>query len=500
MGKLNKDIEVPIFAYPLDFDIGSASVGVFLHCKVNGEISIVVTVDQGVSLDAGINGDSAFYIPYNVNSHFNSDHWFNVTPSIQGRIEASASVRAKANLVVLNKTIAGLYMDLGVKGKAEIANERVDLNIDAFLDIGGGVMGVDYTIYKHDWKIYESHEKHTAGFNIALKEANAYTNTISGTITKGPNNDPYTGNAILTIKHSNGSTDTINAPCTNGAFIYPNPRSALILPPFQNRFNLLPQDKVNAKVDTTEANVETGEISATLPIDKIEIAYADAFNDIIKGKVSGGYSGPATIVATASSGKSPSSPVKKLIQVTCKNGEFSSSTPVTSGQKFSVYIDYEGKHIVSPTAYPSLPFKINLSADTTGTRGTIQNTHGLNRYLGKVTILYTDDNTQGKIIYKKTKMGEVTAVILNNQISEPGANATSSNKRPNLTSTNIPVTSAAIIQIFGNSSQFTFEGVKVPAVYFTKEKHVYAVIEYEGIKQEQMYTIYPHLSHFRIIS
>lgn len=128
-GKLNKDIEVPIFAYTLGFDIGSASVGVFLHCKVNGEISIVVTVDQGVSLDAGIKGDSAFYIPYNVNSHFNSEHWFNVTPSIQGRIEVSTSVRAKANLVVWDRTIAGLYMDLGVRGKAEIANARVDLNI-----------------------------------------------------------------------------------------------------------------------------------------------------------------------------------------------------------------------------------------------------------------------------------------------------------------------------------------------------------------------------------
>lgn len=473
-GKLNQDLEVPLVGYPLDFGIGGVSAAVYLHCSVNGEIDIRIGVEQGVSIDAGIHGDSIAYIPRNVDGDFDSSSYFTVTPSIQGKIDASFSVRCKAELRILEVS-AGLYLDLGVKGTATVSNARVDLSIKAFIDFEGGIAGHNYTFYYDDWAIYESHEQYTAGYKIALTEVNAYTNNISGTVTK--NDNPFDGFVFITIKHQNGIANIIKVPCTAGVF--------------SKATSLVPQDKVSARVDVTEVNVTTGEVNASVPFSSINLVYADAFNDRIKIIVPGGYTGPATIVKTTAPATKQSKSVTQKYPVTINNGQLMYNTTVKGGQSFYVYIDFENLHIVSSTVNPTLPFVINLDYDTTGTSGTVKNMHGITPYLGKVTILYTKYDTRGNIINNRVKKGEVNAVAINNSTSNTKTGG-SSTLKPFRFPSGVKINRSIIdILLHGGSSKFTFTDLKMPSPQPLYVEKIYAVIVYEGISVEQEYVSNP---------
>jgi hypothetical protein len=243
-GKIKKDRDFLIFGYTVPFKIGTADIGIYLHFNVDGEITVNVKVEQGVSFDTGITGKYDFPFSYDFGSHFNSDHYFRFSSSVQGNITATAGVAAKCGLKVFDTNLAGLRAEFGVKVKASINNTDVDVGVNAFLDINAKVIGHDYKIYNNEWKIYESHEKYTAGYTIALNEVNANSNKISGTATQ--NESPYTGKVSITIKR--GGTVLLNnykvACSAEGKFTY-------------NYANLHPNDIVTAKIDIASPVVST---------------------------------------------------------------------------------------------------------------------------------------------------------------------------------------------------------------------------------------------------
>ncbi|HWQ29567.1 MAG TPA: zinc dependent phospholipase C family protein, partial [Negativicutes bacterium] len=200
--------------------------------------------------------------------------------------------------------------------------------------------------------------------NVALTgTASAYTDKISGTaLISGA---PYVGEVSINIKKENDSTENYSVNTDGqGGFSYSIP--------------LNPKDYITLNIYKPHETINlcnyVGSISlgyASVPFENITLS-ADAFNDSIKGEVSGGYTGALDIVLERSS-------ASRTITANAANGLFSLNTELIGGDRIYPRLMYEG------TAFPRerITYSPTLNAlemkyisDSDGISGTITNTAG----------------------------------------------------------------------------------------------------------------------------
>lgn len=211
--------------------------------------------------------------------------------------------------------------------------------------------------------------------NVALNgTASAYTDKISGTaMISGA---PYSGEVSINIKRENGSTENYNVPVNGqGGFSYNTPLS----PKDYVSLNIYkPHETIN--YCTYVGSAELG--YAKVPFEDITLS-ADAFNDIIKGEVSGSYTGTLEIVLERSS-------ATRVLTANAANGAFSLNTELIGGDRIYPRLTYEG------TAFPRERIFYNPTLNSLelkyarddGVSGTITNTAGrtAKAYTGNVKL------------------------------------------------------------------------------------------------------------------
>ena len=199
--------------------------------------------------------------------------------------------------------------------------------------------------------------------NVALNgTANAYTDKISGTaMISGA---PYSGEVSISIKRENGSTENYSVTVdSQGGFSYSTPLS--------------PKDYISLDIykphETINLCTYVGSSSlgyASVPFENITLC-ADAFNDLIKGEVSGSYSGALEVVLERNS-------ATRVLTANAVNGSFALNTELIGGDKIYPRLMYEGtafprERIIYNPTLNSLELK--YSRDN-GIGGTITNTAG----------------------------------------------------------------------------------------------------------------------------
>ncbi len=69
--KFAKEYKKPLWGAEIPIkDIGKCDLGVFLLINVDGEISLVVEVNQGVDLALGVRGGTYWYVPTSIKKCF----------------------------------------------------------------------------------------------------------------------------------------------------------------------------------------------------------------------------------------------------------------------------------------------------------------------------------------------------------------------------------------------------------------------------------------------
>lgn len=192
--------------------------------------------------------------------------------------------------------------------------------------------------------------------------ASAYTDKISGTaLISGT---PYSGEVSINIKRENGSTENYSAAIdSQGGFSYNTPLS----PKDYVSLNIYkPHETINLCTYVGSASIGY----ASVPFENITLS-ADAFNDTIKGEVSGSYTGALEIVLERSS-------ASRTMTANVTNGSFSLNTELIGGDSLFPRLTYEG------TVFPRERVNYNPTLNSLelkytrddGISGTITNTAG----------------------------------------------------------------------------------------------------------------------------
>jgi len=217
--------------------------------------------------------------------------------------------------------------------------------------------------------------------------ADAYTDRIEGTASMG--NDPYIGEVTINIKRKNSGNENYKVMTdSKGRFTYSVPLS--------------PEDYVSLDVYrphervalwTYEGSSQLG--YARVPFERITLT-GDAFNDVIKGEVSGNYTGPLDIVIERDS-------AENVLSANVSQGVFSLPAELIGGDRIYPRLSFEGtvfprEQIVYNPALNTL--NINYTNNGNDIDGTITNSisKSAKSYTGDVTL---STKLNGRVLVQK---------------------------------------------------------------------------------------------------
>ncbi len=401
---LKEEIKVLIGGFEVPFVIGKVYCGIYLVLGVDGKITVLVEVEQGVDIKTSMDGKLTWgIIPYDVRYDCDIDNTFNVSASYDAYIKTRAAVVPSAGITVLGYNLLDLSLWLGLE--AEVAKQStggVTTNVDAFFKIVGWIFDEPYTIYEDRWPIYTKTSKELDKvFNIQITKVCAYENMVEGNILKQGKN--YTGTLTVFVKNKSGKLNQYIIQCSDGYFSCKKP--------------ILGTDNVWVEIKDNGKTYKSEQLSATIPF-VVYVTMVDAFNDVITGMVSPKYTGPVTVVvqtvtekvvATNLGGTGKNTVMQNISNKTftaqCTDGLFTCNVVLNGNDNVTAKITYEGLEKISSTVSANLPLRINLKADNNGTYATIQNINGDKPYIGdcKVKISTAQRNTLNLTVKEYTE-------------------------------------------------------------------------------------------------
>lgn len=448
----DKEIRVPIAAFEVPFVLGRVYAGVYLVLSVDGHVTIIVTVDQGVDIRTGIAGELDWgIIPNNVNYNCSLDHHFNTGVSINGVVVARAAVVPEVGITVLEYELVNFGLWLGLEATIEITDSSIYTGVDAFFEVVAWVFDERYEIYEKRWPLLEKlSEEFESGYDITISKADALDNKVEGSVMKL--GKPYTDNITIMVQNKSGKVKSTNTKCNkDGKFV-------------QN-VDLLGTDKVWIVVKDKSIEQKSDVVNTTVPY-TVSIDSVDAFNDIIKGKVSPSYTGIVTLSVkknyTAATGKNITGSTNSTTSgnlvsynASCKNGVFSFNTNLSGGDEVKAKITFEGIIKESSFIDAALPLRINFAAKDDQTVGVVQNMEGDSPFRGdcKIKLSYVPANGLSPAIVEKT----IRTIPIFKYIE--GTN----------------------INLFTPSAGFICEEIKRPSVHPLIDQSVTVSLTYEGI-------------------
>lgn len=508
--KFDKVIETCILGYDVDIPYGRAFVGVFLVVDAKGKVTVTTKVTTTGHIETGFKASAFLFVPYYVGPYcaYKPDT-FDVGFTADGEISAMVAAVPKIGLTICDYNIGELQLWAGVKANAKFhieADAYADLNnldnstasgqgsgslkVDFFVDLVGYLLNKRYDIFYKEFNMFDgswaagqevkgggTDTERILSANVAVM-ADAYTDIIKGSVKAVGSDIPYKGaNLTVHVQHTNGQIDNKNI--TTNAEGYFEVKAIEL----DKVKTILPTDRVWADINTqvvasTATNKDgkafsvwidqsgsnansvqdpnlkgriigyTEHVEPTVPFDKVSFV-ADAFNDIVRGQVSGEYTGLIQIIYE----KPGANPIQKTAQV--NKGEFLYELPagfIQKDDKYTVRLGFEGVYFpkYQESKSPGLPYlKINYNVDKNyNITGSVENMmgeydlqYGASSYIesqsNKFKSAYTGSiklmtlGTPNTLVEEKTPLAinpssQITQVKLPNTL--PGLNKTSSSR------------------------------------------------------------------------
>ncbi|HHX11383.1 MAG TPA: hypothetical protein GX731_01070, partial [Clostridiales bacterium] len=432
---ISKQVEILIYGYDIDFDIGKFYAGVYLVVGLNGQINFQIRVQQEGTVKVGVKA-VGWLVPmaaYPVVEYDSKKFETAITASGELKLWAHAMPKAGIELFGFKVLSASFRVGLEANVKLELSSESqsVRLWIDMILQLNAVVFGNNIDILDKRFNIYDRTWAHTkgesidGGTDITVGSAYAYLNIdkvdamrdiIRGTVFRSVVKDkdliPCSGeNVRINITNADGKQSNKDVKVnSDGSFVLKTP--------------ITPLDRVGAyyfKKDNTFS------YEASIPLTNVPLPYSltylypDAFNSRISGEINGEKYGPDEIANNGDEVKftkpidiivEKADKSKKTYKVTPnKVGEFSlENVELNKGDKVFSQLVFEDAQVVSKTKDPELGLEIYLdlkkdeNGDIISITGAIQNMYGSDPYLEDVVLVGA--GSKGKVVTKAKAVDE----------------------------------------------------------------------------------------------
>ncbi|TAH65125.1 MAG: hypothetical protein EWM47_11520 [Anaerolineaceae bacterium] len=415
---ISKQVEILIYGYDIDFEIGKFYAGVYLVLGLNGQIDFQIRVQQEGTVRVGVKA-VGWLIPmaaYPV-VEYNSKK-FETAITASGELKLWAHAMPKAGIELFNIKVLSASFRVGLEANVKLelssASQSVRLWIDMILQLNAVVFGCNIDILDKRFNMYDRTWSHTegesigGGTDIKVKQACAYLNLekvdamrdiISGTafrsIVRNKDLVPCSGEDVrIYISHADGTkTDKYVKVNSKGEFVLNTPIS--------------PLDRVGAFYSRKDQQYE---YKAEIPLTNVQPPYTvtylfpDAFNSRITGEINGEKYGPDGIALNGDEVKF-TKPIdiiiekpdgsKKSYKVTPNTkGEFAlENVELYKGDKILSQLVFEDAKVISEAKNPELGLEIYLDVkkddenNVISISGAIQNMYGSEPYLGDVYLV-----------------------------------------------------------------------------------------------------------------
>jgi hypothetical protein len=273
--KLQKEIIEPIWGFEIEAgNYGKCELGVFLVIEIDGKVNLVVTVDQGFELAAGVKGGTFYYVPTSLNHILDVNNWCDVNYRLTGEIKAFAGVQCQTVLKIKGYKALDIKARAGLEAKVETANGILSGDIGMRMKIWGKAVVKNFTLLDKYYSFLKKSEMDYGNFDMEILEACAFRDYAVGRIVKSDSKQPYVG-ALTLFKVSGGSRETAYQSQTNadGYFAIKN-------------VSMVKGDKLAVQVPGSPNRSPFSE--PTIPFSEIKLMFADYYTGEISGVVAAG--------------------------------------------------------------------------------------------------------------------------------------------------------------------------------------------------------------------
>ncbi|NPV44285.1 MAG: copper amine oxidase N-terminal domain-containing protein [Firmicutes bacterium] len=298
LAELKKDVKIPLYDFTIPAEGCKITVGFFLVLGVDGRITLEYSVTQSSSIRAGLQGDTAYYLPTSIEAV--KEVSFAFTPenlSLSADVKGETSLLAEVAFDILGKGKVILDNKLGVllEAKAGVqgtSGDYLSIKGDGFVKINGKVKVKSFdkskTIYEYKYPLFNYVKERSSDYNIEIAEACAYRDIIKGSIVEKVTGKPYAGQEIqLKVISSSGSEKVLNAVTDKSGS-------------FSRAYDLKKGDRVSLKIPGS-ANAWSYPREASFPFNHVIVEVADYLTNTAKGYVSSSeqgtlaYNGPISL-------------------------------------------------------------------------------------------------------------------------------------------------------------------------------------------------------------
>lgn len=386
----NKTLEKCVYGYEIDLGkvLGDekgnkAFVGIFLVIGVEGKIHVEVRTITTGDARAGFAYKAFGYgsIPYFVGPYATyRPATFDMSFTVNGEINTTLACVPQVGVIIWGKELGVLQIWVGFKSKAVFSasggggsggaqdfKASGSISLDAFGELVGYLLGskysifyIDYPLYKGEWSIGE--EASGSGGDavrevkpLMFVSADAFSDSIQGRVlfdTVGKTAAGYSGGGA--------AVGSAQKPYSNGRYeieVWDHDKVKYRIPGLTNnegsftikdaaRYDIRPSDRIMVKIENSPVFDIDGKkfrvvgnsskIEPKVPFSAMDFN-VDSVNDIITGRVSGGYNGPVQLTITDTGFRTTS------LAVNAVNGIFSYECPIDESlYSANAVISFEG--------------------------------------------------------------------------------------------------------------------------------------------------------------
>ncbi|MGE5473952.1 MAG: copper amine oxidase N-terminal domain-containing protein [Ignavibacteriales bacterium] len=181
--KMNKELYIPITGFDIPFAVGNVRAGLFLVVGVNGDVTLVVSGDEGVRVEAGIGGDTSFCIPTSFGPYESHNVYFAAECDPQGQITANTFLTPSIYLRALDMDVIKSELRIGFKAYANVNADQMKYGVNAVAQFFIKVLGKGKNIFCVDFPLFTRQKVYRGGFTF-YGDLCAYRDDMIGSVFK----------------------------------------------------------------------------------------------------------------------------------------------------------------------------------------------------------------------------------------------------------------------------------------------------------------------------
>lgn len=297
---MNEEIYIPLFGGDLNLGIGNVTAGIFLVVDVRGNITVVLSGGQGMSLDAGVKGGTCFGIPTSFHPYATPNYYAKGECDPNGQITATVALTPSIGLSVLGIEVFGTELRLGLQLYAQGSDRKLSYGLSAIASLHVAILGEGTYVFDINYKLF-SREKEYFGGCFFYGNLCAYRDELVATVLEaekagqggsGTNElDPFADKTfysgpVQVYVYSDSNQETPIAQYNQELTPKDNGRLVLELNPKGSKDGIDIRKGYSVRVSIpNRAQAVSDNIYASIPFKGIALEQADFFNEAAWGEV-----------------------------------------------------------------------------------------------------------------------------------------------------------------------------------------------------------------------